>query len=269
MRSALRQRREVALDELAVVLVGDRRRAPRSPSPSRRRPRRGRRRPGRPGPSPRRRTRCPSRRRPPFASLIATQRRACHSAGSARPRTAYTREHCHSPRARLTGSPTRLAPVVARGMGAVDHLVVLGRRPVGLLEERPGVVEQVLGELRGGSPGRARGGVGGRSRGRVLRAELAEDVEDALEPEGAGLDRARWRRGARRRPGRRREYSRIVSSGTSRSRSRTIVRAFRAGRAGTAVAVNGSVRPAGAGRARRSAAGRRRSARSAARTARS
>ena len=42
----------------------------------------------------------------PGSSHRVRQRRACHSAGSARSSTAYTREHCHSPRARLTRSPT-------------------------------------------------------------------------------------------------------------------------------------------------------------------
>ena len=51
-----------------------------------------------------------------------------------------------------------LAPVVARGVGAVDHLVVLGRGPVGLLEQGPGVVEQVRGELAAGRRVESRSG---------------------------------------------------------------------------------------------------------------
>jgi hypothetical protein len=83
-----------------------------------------------------------------------------------------------------------LAPVEAGRMGAVDHLVVLVGRPVGLLEERPGVVEQVGRKLATGGGielGREIGRGGGHG-GRVLRAELAEDVQDTLEPERPGLD---------------------------------------------------------------------------------
>ena len=40
-----------------------------------------------------------------------------------------------------------LAPVVARGVGGVEHLVVLHRRPVGRLEQRPDVIEEVHGDL--------------------------------------------------------------------------------------------------------------------------
>jgi hypothetical protein len=36
---------------------------------------------------------------------------------------------------------------MARGMGRVQHLVVLHRRPVGRLEQRPDVIEQVNGHL--------------------------------------------------------------------------------------------------------------------------
>ena len=72
----------------------------------------------------------------------------------------------------------------------MDHLVVLLGRPVAGLEERPGAVEQVGREL---APGRrvdlGRGGRRGHG-GRVLRRELAEDVQDALEPERPGLDPA-------------------------------------------------------------------------------
>ena len=91
----------------------------------------------------------------PFASLISTQRRACHSAGSA------AAEDGVDPRAlplaagevdRLVAGPR---PSGSARRGRVDHLVVLGGRPVGLLEQRPGVVEQVDGELSGASPGRA------------------------------------------------------------------------------------------------------------------
>ena len=135
-----------------------------------------------------------------------------------------------------------LAPVVARGVGAVDHLVVLLRCAVGALEQRPGVVEQVGGELaarRRVELGRF--GAGGRCGhgGRVLRAELAEDVQDALEPERACLDPVRGARagaGADR-PGRRsraaRGSSRAVPRGRAAGRSSAPSRAGRAGRAGS------------------------------------
>ena len=40
-----------------------------------------------------------------------------------------------------------VAPVVARGVGGVQHLVVLHRRSLGRLEQRPDVVEEVDGHL--------------------------------------------------------------------------------------------------------------------------
>ncbi|MEO7334484.1 MAG: hypothetical protein ABIZ71_11165 [Gemmatimonadales bacterium] len=64
----------------------------------------------------------------------------------------------------------------------VHHLVVLLGRSVGLLEERPDVVEQVD---RKRAP-RGRVDLGWRGRGGhdvwFLRTELAEDVQDTLEP---------------------------------------------------------------------------------------
>ena len=70
----------------------------------------------------------------------------------------------------------------------MDHLVVLLGRTVGLLEQGPSVVEQVRGELA--TSGRVDlGGHGGRGHGVwVLRTELAEEVQDTLEPKGPRLD---------------------------------------------------------------------------------
>ena len=82
-------------------------------------------------------------------------------------------------------------------MRRVDHLVGLGRRPVGLLEQRPDVVVERDTE---GSVGRAievGQGVGGRGRhrghllvGGAARVghQPADHVQDVLESEGPGLD---------------------------------------------------------------------------------
>ena len=80
-----------------------------------------------------------------------------------------------------------LAPVVARRVRRVEHLVVLLRRPVGVLEERPRVVEQ---------PDRQRaargmvelGGDGRAGHDRVSLRDSGDVMEDALEAQRAGLD---------------------------------------------------------------------------------
>ena len=70
----------------------------------------------------------------------------------------------------------------------MDHLVVLGLGPVGRLEQGPSVVEQVGHQLAARRRVDLGRGSGRGHGGRVLRAELAEDVQDALKPERAGLD---------------------------------------------------------------------------------
>ena len=166
----------------------------------------------------------------PLASSISTQRRACHSAGSA------ATEHRVDPRAQplAAGEVDRLAdlaPVVARRVGAVDHLVGLGRRAVGLLEERPGVVVEVDARARrlGGRVELASDGGRGVAHDRSLSfTHWPHDVEDALEADRPGLDPAAVGSPASRRRSAGSSVassSRISSSGISRSRRRAIVRA--------------------------------------------
>ena len=82
----------------------------------------------------------------PCSSHSATHRRACHSAGSGPAQDRVDAGALPLPAGEVHRLPD-LAPMVARGVGGVQHLVVLHRRSVGRLEQRPDVIEQVDGDL--------------------------------------------------------------------------------------------------------------------------
>ena len=69
----------------------------------------------------------------------------------------------------------------------MEHLVVLVRGPVGVLEERPRVVEQADRKCAAGRVVELRGD-GRTAHDRVSFRDAGDVVEDALEAMGAGLD---------------------------------------------------------------------------------
>ena len=81
-----------------------------------------------------------------------------------------------------------LAPVVARGVGRVDHLVVLGGGPRVHLEQRPGVVEQAGGQCPPGRLVEFRWAGRLRHDGLLPFGHARHVVEDALESVAPRLD---------------------------------------------------------------------------------